>query len=45
MLHERHDDGEGGFCLAGTAEIPLAALHMGRTIPVSQVGLSTALWY
>ena len=40
---KRHADGDGGMlCLAGTAEVPLAALHMDQTLQADTLPLKLA---
>ena len=47
-LDPQHSDGHGAFCLTGTAEVPLGALHMNETLdvnalPLKMVGLGQSL--
>eukprot|EP00911_Craspedida_sp_UC1_P002896 UC1_evm1s2113 len=38
-LDPRHAAGAGGLCLAGTAEVPLAGLLLGQTLPTTALPL------
>lgn len=42
-LDQKHADGDGGMlCLAGTAEVPLAALNMNQTLQASTLPMKLA---